>query len=435
MGAWYEGRVTRALRSRQRLGKYRIERQLAEGGFATVYRAMDTVEGVRVALKVPRAELVKGRESQFTHEVRLASRLDHPNVLPVKNAQAIDGYFVIAYPLGDKTLGDRMASRMSARRALSYFEQVLEALAHAHERRVMHLDVKPENFILFGTDRVRLTDFGISKIALSTRTLSGSGTIGYIAPEQAMGRPSLRSDVFALGLIGYKLFTGCLPVWPFKWPPPGIARLRATVHPDLVELLRRCIEVDEAKRPADATRVLAAYKRLRARALRPGTKRRPSAKERETAWKQVRIKEFLRRHGSALDARGRCEACDGPTTESMSWCPWCGARIAVYVGPTRLARRCERCGRGRKADWRYCNHCWGKGAADVSPRRYPDRRYVRDCASCGGGLMPFSRYCPWCHHKVAEPWPVSQGAPCGGCGSGLLTDFWEHCAWCGRRAR
>lgn len=433
--------MSRALRSRQRLGKYRIERQLAEGGFATVYRAMDTVEGVRVALKVPRAELVKGRESQFTHEVRLASRLDHPNVLPVKNAQEIDGYFVIAYPLGDKTLGDRMASRMSARRALGYFEQALLALAHAHERRVMHLDIKPENFILFGTDRVRLTDFGISKIALSTRTLSGSGTIGYIAPEQALGRPSLRSDVFALGLMGYKLFTGCLPVWPFKWPPPGIARLRATVHPDLAELLRRCIEVDEAKRPSDATRVLAAYQRIRSRALKPGVKRKPSAKRKpsssktETAWKQVRVREFLRRHGGALGTRGHCGACGGPTTEAMSFCPWCGERAAVYTGPTRLSHRCERCGRGRKSDWRFCNHCWGKGVGEVSLRRYADRRYERDCEGCGGGLMPFSRYCQWCHQKVTEPWPIAGAAACSGCGWGLLADFWEHCAWCGRRAR
>ncbi len=424
------------LRSRQRLGKYRIEKQLAEGGFATVYRAMDTVEGIRVALKVPRAELVRGREAQVTHEVRLAARLDHPNVLPVKNAQEIDGVFVIAYPLGEKTLGDRMGSRLTAKRALSYFEQMLEAVAHAHSHKVIHCDLKPENFIMFSGDRVRLTDFGIAKIALATRSLSGSGTIGYIAPEQALGRPSLRSDVFALGLMAYRMFTGELPEWPFKWPAPGITKLRATVSPELVELLRRCIEVDETKRPADATKVLAAFKRLRSRALRPGVKRRTAPKvSAPSAWRTVRLREFLRRHGKPLATRASCEQCGGPNAESMRWCAWCGRSRAKYVGPSDFATRCQRCGRGRKADWRYCAYCWGPAFRQVSERKYPDRRYTGECDSCGGGLIPFMRYCPWCHRKVTSCWEMPRGSKCKGCCWGVLDDYWDFCPWCGRRRR
>ncbi|MGE0323076.1 MAG: protein kinase [Polyangiaceae bacterium] len=425
------------LRSRQRLGKYRIERQLAEGGFATVYRAMDTVEGIRVALKVPRAELVSGREAQVTHEVRLAARLDHPNVLPVKNAQSIDGVFVIAYPLGEKTLGDRMASRLSAKRALEYFEQMLEAVANAHKNKVIHCDLKPENFILFRGDRVRLTDFGIAKIALATRSLSGSGTIGYIAPEQALGRPSLRSDVFSLALMAYRMFTGELPEWPFNWPPPGIGKLRATIHPDFVELLRRCLEVDEKKRPADATKVLAAFRRLRSRALKPGVKKKRTSSKlaSPSAWRTVRLKEFMRRYGKPLMTRANCEQCHGPTAESMLWCPWCGKARPKYAGPSEFKARCQRCGRGRKSDWRYCAFCWGPAFKSISERKYSDKRYTAHCEHCAGGLMPFMRYCPWCHRKVAQQWEVHAGHRCKGCGWGVLDDYWDFCPWCGRKRR
>ena len=95
------------------------------------------------------------------------------------------------------------------------------------EKRVLHCDIKPENFILFADGTLKLTDFGIAKIARRTIEASGSGTVGYIAPEQALGRPSFRSDVFSLGLIFYQMFTKKLPQWPFAWPPPEYQRLSA----------------------------------------------------------------------------------------------------------------------------------------------------------------------------------------------------------------
>ena len=102
------------LRSRQIFGKYRIERRLAEGGFAEVYRAYDQIEGIRVALKVPhRSHVNPEMLESFRNEVRLASALDHPNILPIKNAQFIDRQFVVAYPLGENTLAG------SARRLMS----------------------------------------------------------------------------------------------------------------------------------------------------------------------------------------------------------------------------------------------------------------------------------------------------------------------------
>ncbi|MBT8467101.1 MAG: serine/threonine protein kinase, partial [Deltaproteobacteria bacterium] len=218
---------TQPLKARQVLGKYRIRRRIGAGGFATVYEAYDTIEGIPIALKVPNLDQLDKESLNAIHrEVRLTARLDHENILPLRNAMMIDGHFVIATPLGDQTLTDRLHYRLGPKTALSYAEQLLDALAYAHEVRVIHCDIKPDNVILFPQGHVRLADFGIAKVALRTRTImgSGQGTVGYIAPEQAMGKPSFRSDVFSMGLLIYRMFAGELPAWPFDWPLPGAER-------------------------------------------------------------------------------------------------------------------------------------------------------------------------------------------------------------------
>jgi serine/threonine protein kinase len=140
--------VTAAVRVGQRLGKYRIDRRLAEGGFAAVYRAYDTIAGVPVALKLPHPRLMtKETLEAFRKEVRLTARLDHPNILPVKDAGFIDGIFVIASPLGDETLDDRLRRRLSTRTIIRFAEQMLEAVAFAHEKRILHGDIKPETCV------------------------------------------------------------------------------------------------------------------------------------------------------------------------------------------------------------------------------------------------------------------------------------------------
>ena len=195
---------TQPLKARQVLGKYRIRRRIGAGAFATVYEAYDMIEGIPIALKVPKLDqLDKELLNAIHREVRLTARLDHENILPLRNAMMIDGHFVIATPLGQRTLTDRLHYRLGPKTALSYAEQLLDALAYAHEVRVIHCDIKPDNVILFPDGQIRLADFGIAKVSLRTRTImgSGQGTVGYIAPEQAMGKPSFRSDVFSMGLL------------------------------------------------------------------------------------------------------------------------------------------------------------------------------------------------------------------------------------------
>lgn len=428
------------LRPRQMLGKYRIVRKLAEGGFATIYEGLDTIEGLRVALRVPRLRHLSAEMLEmFRKEVRLVARLEHPNILPVKNAEFIDDLFVVSTLLGRGTLADELDERwLPARTALAYGEQILEAAAYAHGQRIIHCDIKPENLILFPGERLRLADFGIAKVALRTLAASGSGTVGYLAPEQALGRPSFRSDVFSIGLILYQMFSGEVPEWPFAWPPAGIERVRRKAHPELIALLERALRVDQYRRFADAGSMLTAFRRLKQRRQLEAKARAPARRSApaEHDWRAVREKLFLRRYRKPLELRESCVRCGGSMSAPMRCCPWCGRERKRFSGETGFPARCGRCGRGRKLDWRFCPWCHGPGFADVEEREYGDRRYSARCsgARCTRRLlMPFMRYCPWCRTKVRRRWKVPGSADrCRGCGLGVVAGFWEHCPWCAR---
>lgn len=423
---------------RQRFGKYRIRRRIADGGFARVYEATDTVEGVPVALKVPHRHLQTAELlSRVRREVRLVATLDHPNILPLKNAEEIEGHLVIVTPLGEETLATRLQRRLSTRQAIDYLGQLLDALAHAHARDIIHCDVKPENVILFEDGRLRLADFGIAKIDYQTRTMaSGAGSIGFIAPEQALGKPCLASDVFSVSLVAYRMISGQLPTWPYEWPPPGIERLRRSVRPSLIEWIQRGMAVDKRKRFQDAERMRDAFERIRRRAVRDGARavRRRKA-DNATSWKSLRLREFRKRYGKALEISSECSKCKGPISESMAFCPWCAHKPRSYRGPSRLPARCERCGRGKKLDWRFCSWCYGGAVGPESEREYSDTRYQKRCQSAGCSrkqLLPFSRYCPWCRAKVRKPWRIeSERHTCKRCKWGIAKEFWNHCPWCG----
>ncbi len=428
------------LRKGSRLGKYQIRRRLADGGFAAVYHALDTVEGIAVALKVPHPEMVTpAMLADFQREVRIASGLDHPNILPIRNAQFVGDNLIVASPLGSGTLADEMKRRLTMATRLEYSRQMIEAVAHAHERKIVHCDIKPENFILFAGPRLRLADFGIARLARTTVAMSGAGTVGYIAPEQAVGRASLRSDVFSLGVILCELFGGGIPEWPYQWPPPGIERLRTSLQRDFQRQIRRCLELDPRKRYADAGALLRAFNLLKSKGkLLAGTKRprkRSSASSGASDWRALRQRQFKRRYGRILDLTDDCGRCKGPISESMLFCPWCGTQRKRHTGATRRRLRCPRCKRGRNPDWRFCPWCWGPGFADVSDRRYKDAGYTarcpnRDCSR--RTISPLMRYCPWCHAKVQKPWKLDgERERCKRCEWGVLGEYWTTCPWCG----
>ena len=155
----------RSLRVGQRLDKYRLLKRMGEGGFATVFSAQDTIEDRKVALKIPDSRYVSNHQSveDMQREVRIMARLDHPGIMPLKDARFIDGHFVMVFPLGQQTLEDRLTRRISRATAVDYVVQMVSALAYAHKQSVLHRDIKPENFVLFPDQVIQLSDFGLAR--------------------------------------------------------------------------------------------------------------------------------------------------------------------------------------------------------------------------------------------------------------------------------
>ena len=420
------------LRARQKIGKYTIISRIASGPLADVYRAYDSIQKMRVALKIPKSGDTAGDE-EFLHEVRVATKLRHPNILSVLNASYIDEHFVIAMELGEQSLADRIERRTSTGLALDLAGQAIAALAHAHEHKIIHCDIKPENYILFPGNQLKLADFGFAKLSLRTLKASGSGTIDYIAPEQAMGRPKFQSDVFSLGLVLYRLLSGKLPEWPFEWPLPGHDRLNARVRPELAEMLRKAIQLDPAKRHRNAVQMQAEFEKSQSHARKQKRPRAKNGIRSGTSWRQMQWREFQRQFRKTLDTRHQCRQCEGPVAENMQACPWCGFQNPARGSESSMPSSCPRCERAVNNDWDYCAWCHGPGFVEESTRSYPDKRYKSRCSNtrCRGLLMPFMRYCPWCRTKVRKPWKLAgHKDSCKACRWGIAKEFWNYCAWC-----
>ncbi len=415
----------------RRLGKYRLDKRLGEGGSCEVWRARDCVEDIVVALKIPLVGVNGQRDNhQLFREIRLVSQLCHPNILRVKNADVIEDHVVLATEVSVGTLDDR-SRPMAPRRLLGTMTQVLDGLAYAHSQRVIHCDVSPMNIFLFPDGRAALGDFGISlRIRGRMSTVDDFGTPGYVAPEQAYGRPSFSGDCFAAGLIMYEYLTGVLPRWPFRWPFRGHERLRDKTNLAFVGFLKRALSVDPAHRFATASHMLNALShvipnKLRCDSLPP----RPTLTHRH--WTHARRDAYARRYGRVLPTNQSCVDCGEPVSEAMTLCPWCGSESNRFQDTTHLTHYCERCSRGMLPEWHYCPWCYGPGYQPTQEKPTPGHRYHGNCRHCRGKLMRFMRYCPWCRRKVASPWrsPVLP-ARCGQCKGPVDPNFWHYCPWC-----
>src|SRR5262245_14936993 len=431
----------RRLQRGTRLGKYRLERLIGHGASASVWRARDTVEHRPVALKVIDAAQVKewGRDA-IAHEARIATRLAHPNIVAVRNADWVDGHFVLATDLAERSLADYPGARRSGELALRVVRDVAAGLAHAHARGILHRDVKPENVLIFADRHAALGDFGVSRFAPgATATVTDAGTFGYVAPEQAYGRPRLASDVFSLGLIAYQLLTGRLPTWPFEWPPTGHRRFLERVPEPLRPVLRKAAAFDPRHRYADAVAFHGALERGfaqvdRQRALGRRRRRREAAPVLSPL--AVQAESFRRRAGAALELRFRCHRCDGPIAEAMPVCPWCGFADNSFREVTRYPLVCPSCERGVRPEWTECPWCHaGHFTGNGRPPR-PDPAAERRCArrGCPGQLRRFMRYCPVCKRKPGRPWShPTLPDRCPQCRGPVSHGFFRFCPWCGRR--
>jgi serine/threonine-protein kinase len=219
--------VSQTLEPGDRIAGYRIERQIGRGGMAVVYLAEQVTLGRMVALKLLAPELADdaGFRERFVRESRLAASIDHPNIVPIYEADEADGTLFIAMRFVEgsdlKELLRREGGRLDLERALSIHEQVASALDAAHDRGLVHRDVKPGNVLLAPdphrkTDHAYLSDFGLVKRSASASGLTGTGqfvgTLDYVAPEQMRGGAVDGAvDVYSLGCMLFQSVTGSRP--------------------------------------------------------------------------------------------------------------------------------------------------------------------------------------------------------------------------------
>jgi len=254
--------------------RYRVVGLLGVGGMGEVYRADDLKLGQPVALKfLPReVERDEKRRQRFLNEVRLALRITHPNVCRVYDIGEVDGQHFISMEYVD---GEDLASllrrvgHLPEERAVEIARQLCAGLAAAHDQGILHRDLKPANVMIDGRGRAKITDFGLADLA---GTVEGAevraGTPAYMAPEQLSGSGvSERSDIYALGLVLYELFTGKQAFRPGSTaemarqrtsPPTSPTSHIRGLDPAIEAVVLRALEQDPGRRPASAMTVAAA---------------------------------------------------------------------------------------------------------------------------------------------------------------------------------
>ncbi len=211
------------------LSHYRIEGRIGQGGMGVVYRATDTRLGRVVAIKVIAPDAAGGRDrrDRFLSEARSASALNHPNIVTIHEVDHANGIdFLVMELVGGRPLNEIIPQAgLPLERAIELAEQIANALAIAHASGIVHRDVKPANIMISDSGQAKMLDFGVAKVLAppdpAADTMTGApatafgvvvGTIAYMSPEQAQGRPiSDRSDIFSFGAVLYEMLAGRRP--------------------------------------------------------------------------------------------------------------------------------------------------------------------------------------------------------------------------------
>jgi serine/threonine-protein kinase len=243
-------------------GRYAILGELGRGGMAVVYRAHDKMLGREVALKFLSETLAAQKDMQelFQREARAVASLNHPNIVTIHDVGMLDGRAFLCMELVD---GASLETLMTQEPGLTIVEslrairQVLQALAYAHERKIIHRDIKPANMMRTESGLVKLMDFGLAK-SLDSRNKKSvlAGTPQFMAPEQLRGEEAdHRADLFAVGVTLYELLTGCLPYdgYDRAAPPRRVIDHVPAVPAVLDQAIMRALEPDKTKRQQSAS--------------------------------------------------------------------------------------------------------------------------------------------------------------------------------------
>jgi serine/threonine-protein kinase len=206
-------------------GRYQLLRQVANGGMATIYEALDTRLDRKVAVKIMHAHLAQDEAfvSRFIREAKAAAALTHPNIVAVQdqgwNQSGVPAVFLVMELIEGHTLREYLneRGRFEIKDAINYMTPILSALAAAHDLGIVHRDVKPENILISKDGRIKIADFGLARGELIGTTMTAEssvilGSVSYLSPEQVQrGIADSRSDVYAAGIVAYEMFTGEKP--------------------------------------------------------------------------------------------------------------------------------------------------------------------------------------------------------------------------------
>jgi serine/threonine-protein kinase len=351
------------------IGNYRIEELIGRGGMGVVYRARHLQLPREVAIKSidAREEGDPARlKSRFEKEAYIQSQLDHPGIVKVYD-YIVDrrAYYIVMEYVEGRSLAQLLAREgapLAIERALDFFEQILVAVAYAHEfvyrdqdgsqhRGLVHRDLKPANILITPQDRVKITDFGIVKLvgAHVTDTLGGSyGSPEYVSPEQAEGKPlDQRSDIYSLGILLYEMVAGTPPFWNktgelsqteivrmhIERAPQPPSERNPQIAPELEAVILRALEKSSDARFSTAQEFLQAVRSARRPRSFVGETQRAGAPTDRIEQAEQSVPP------ASLSSTG------APSRESyitqpigISICPACGAEVA----PTD--KRCRTCG-------------------------------------------------------------------------------------------
>ncbi len=257
-------------------GRYQLIRQIANGGMAVIYEAMDTRLDRRVAVKIMHPHLAQDEAfvERFIREAKAAAALSHPNIVAVQdqgwNQNGVPAVFLVMELIEGYTLRDYLLERgkFDIKDAMAYLTPILSAIAAAHAIGIVHRDIKPENILISHEGRVKVADFGLARGALLGTTMTAEssiilGSVSYLSPEQVQrGIADSRSDVYAIGIVAYEMLTGEKP-FPGDSPiqiaymhvnerVPAVSRKRKEIPPALDALILSATSPNPDDRPRDA---------------------------------------------------------------------------------------------------------------------------------------------------------------------------------------
>jgi len=403
-----------------RIGHYIIREPLGQGGMARVYKGYQEHLDRLVAIKVLPSYYAADPNfvNRFKQEAQALARLSHPNIVTVHDAGEQDGrlYIVMAYMSGG-TLKERMDHQMGMAEVLPVVQEIAAALHYAHERSIIHRDVKPVNVLLDSDGRAVLSDFGIAKVMESaeqhlTRPGAGVGTPEYMSPEQCRGsKVDPRSDIYALGVMLYEMLSGRTPFQADNYtalahahiyepvPPPTL--FNPYITPSVQAVILRALSKEPSHRFSQAPDLAAALEHAT-----HGGGAAPGARASQT---------FAPVSTAEPASRLICPRCQTQSLPQMRFCRRCGlslagilprqvtpsgsgqGRSAILAKYGSLAPICPSCQAPNAPQHTFCTKCGnrlpgasGSGSSALAP-----------CPTCGHQNLPGRNFCTSCGQQLA----------------------------------